>query len=54
MHTIDSVVDNPDLYVVRSELRQSIEDGQKALAIVDQAIAEMEGANETRINSAPA
>lgn len=48
MATTDSVVDNTDLYVARDDLMQSIADGQKALVIVNAAIAELESDNETR------
>ena len=46
----DSVVDNPNLHAVRDDLKKSIEEGQKALAIVESAIAKMEDKNETQFD----
>jgi len=44
----DGVVDNPDLYAVRDDLKKSIREGKKALKIVETTIADMEAANETQ------
>lgn len=46
----DGVVDNPNLYAVREDLKKSIEEGQKALAIVEDVIAKMEDKNETQFD----
>ena len=46
----DGVVDNPNLHAVREDLKKSIEEGQKALAIVESAIAKMEDKNETQFD----
>ncbi len=51
--TTDRGIKTPNLYEARDDLQESLENGHKALNIVNKAIAEEEAQDETRSNQAP-